>query len=488
MRLEQTPRPQQGLHVNARLVTSSTILHLSSDEFERAVTQEQMENPSLEVQEQRICLFCGTPLYGVRCPVCGHFAQQYISSFIHDDSGPYSYGSAASVSAACNDHQQVFYDIDNYGFMDADGDDDFDPMARIATDETLAETLLQQLETLITPADAPIAEQLIGNLNERGYLDIDLEEIARPLEVPVERVEYVLHQLQTLEPVGIGARNLRECLLIQLHALSEQETPHPLAAILIDQYLDRLGRNQFQEIAKALKQSESDIRQAYQYIRSRLHPFPAQLYRQNTAQRLGGAATYVRPDVIIRKHENGFEVELIEERRYSFHITSPYTPGTQALSHTQQDDVQKYMRQHNERAQFFVDCIQRRWRTLRRVTEFIVDYQRDFFEKGVRALHPLTRAEVAARLGLDEGTVSRATANKYALLPNGRLIPLADFFDGSLGIKDILRELIQSEHPKHRLSDDELARLLNERGIPMARRTVTKYREEMGIGSSRERG
>jgi RNA polymerase sigma-54 factor len=150
--------------------------------------------------------------------------------------------------------------------------------------------------------------------------------------------------------------------------------------------------------------------------------------------------------------------------------------------------VQNYMRQHNERAQFFVDCIQRRWRTLRRVTEFIVDYQRDFFEKGVRALRPLTRAEVAARLGLDEGTVSRATANKYALLPNGRLIPLADFFDGSLGIKDILRELIQSEHPKHRLSDDELARLLNERGIPMARRTVTKYREEMGIGSSRERG
>jgi RNA polymerase sigma-54 factor len=105
----------------------------------------------------------------------------------------------------------------------------------------------------------------------------------------------------------------------------------------------------------------------------------------------------------------------------------------------------------------------------------------------VRSLRPLTRAEIASRLNLDEGTVSRATANKYMLLPNGRLIPFSDFFDGSLGVKDMLRELISSEEPKRRLSDVELARLIQARGIPLARRTVTKYREEMGIGSSRER-
>jgi RNA polymerase sigma-54 factor len=121
------------------------------------------------------------------------------------------------------------------------------------------------------------------------------------------------------------------------------------------------------------------------------------------------------------------------------------------------------------------------------VTEQIVDYQREFLEKGIRYLRPFTRSELAARLNLDESTISRATANKYALLPNGRLIPLADFFDGSLGIKDILRELIANENPRKHLSDDELARLMTERGIPMARRTVTKYREEMGIASSRER-
>jgi RNA polymerase sigma-54 factor len=118
----------------------------------------------------------------------------------------------------------------------------------------------------------------------------------------------------------------------------------------------------------------------------------------------------------------------------------------------------------------------------------VVDYQHEFLEKGIRYLRPLTRAEIAIRLNLDEGTVSRTTANKYALLPNGRLIPLSDFFDRSLGIKDRLRELIQSEEPNHRLSDEELARLLTAHGILLARRTVTKYREEMGIGSSRERG
>src|SRR5258708_19333388 len=145
------------------------------------------------------------------------------------------------------------------------------------------------------------------------------------------------------------------------------------------------------------------------------------------------------------------------------------------------------MHHQSDRARFFIDCIHRRWRTLKRVAELVVDYQHEFLAKGVRYLRPLTRAEVATRLSLDDGTVSRATANKYALLPNGRLMPISDFFDGSLGIKDVLRELISTEEPRHRLSDEELARLLTVPGIPMARRTVTTYRDEMGIASSRER-
>ncbi len=488
MRLEPTPRPEQTLRVSARLITSSTILHLSADELEHAINQEQMENPALDITEQRICLFCGTRIYGNVCTACGYFSPQ--EQFTQplppepETSPLYEPGTEPWIS-----QQQAPYDVDTYDFLEADGDDAYDPMTRLPTYETLSETLLQHLEALIPPDDALIAEQLVGNLNEHGYLEISTQQIAEHLEVPLERVEYVLSQLHTLEPLGIGARNPRECLLIQLQALSEQGTPHPLAAILIERYLDQLGRSQFHEIARQLKQPEQEIRQAYQYIRSMLHPFPALTYQENNGSHLlSSGTTYIRPDVIIRKGEMGFEVELIEEKRYKFHVSTRY-PGSPAepVLATARGDLQRYLHQDKDRAHFFIDCIQRRWRTLRRVAELVVNYQREFLEKGVRYLRPLTRAEVATRLNLDEGTVSRATANKYALLPNGRLIPFSDFFDGSLGIKDVLRELILSETPRHRLSDDELARLLNSRGIPMARRTVTKYREEMGIGSSRER-
>ena len=485
MRLEPTPRPDHALRVSARLVTSSTILHLSSDELEHAVTQEQIENPALEVHEQRICLFCGSFMQGSQCISCGSFAQPGESSFAAGEGGNNEEGLGEPLWGQWGEPRQ--YDSDNYGWLEHDEDEEFDPMARIPMSQTLSEVLLQQLEALVPPDDAPIAEQLVGNLNERGYLEASVQEIAELLEVSRERVEYVLSQLQSLEPLGIGARDLRECLLIQLQALSEQEGPQELATVLIERYLDRLGKSQFQEIARELKVPEQDVRRAAQYIRSTLNPYPAHSYNSDISSSRTSTA-YVRPDVIIRQSENGYEVELIEEKRYSFRIGQGY--NTQPLYHSPDPanaEIQRYMHHQADRARFFIDCIHRRWRTLKRVAELVVDYQREFLEKGVRYLRPLTRAEVATRLNLDEGTVSRATANKYALLPNGRLIPISDFFDGSLGVKDILRELIASEEPRHRLSDDELARILSARGIPMARRTVTKYREEMGILSSRER-
>ncbi|GHO45475.1 RNA polymerase factor sigma-54 [Ktedonospora formicarum] len=485
MRLEPTPRPEQVVRVNAKLITSSTILHLSSEELEHAVSQEQAENPALTVKEQRICLFCSAPLYGQYgqvCSACGNFPPQEQPGATN---APPAEGAYPIENHAKWDHQHTFFDIDNYGFIEIDDEDSFDPMARIATNESLSETLLQQLEALLPPEDATIAEQLVGNLNERGYLEITLEEVAQHLEVPLERVDYVLKQLQTLEPLGIGARNLRECLLLQLDAISEIDEVPPLAHTLIDQYLDQIAHNQFHDIARQLKVSEAEVKEVYRYIRTMLHPFPAHTYSASQGNsRVGNGATYIRPDIIIRQGENGLEVELVEEKRYLFSVGSQYTPLS---SETPTNEVQRYMHYHNDRARFFIDCMQRRWQTLRRVSELVIHYQREFIEKGVRYLRPLTRTEVATRLSLDEGTVSRATANKYALLPSGRLLPLADFFDGSLGVKDMLRELITTEDPRRRYSDEELARLMKAQGIPMARRTVTKYREEMGIGSSRDR-
>src|ERR1700694_1065215 len=308
MRLEPTPRPDHTLRVSARLITSSTILHLSSDELERAVTQEQMENPALDVSEKRVCLFCGSSLQGPFCANFGHFGQPTqpgcSTGETHQDDQP----------AEQQWSEYHSYDIYDYRLNEYDDDDEFDPLARISVDQTLADTLLQQLDSLIAPEDALIAEQLVGNLNDRGYLDISAQEIADYLQAPVERVEYVLRQLQTLEPVGIGARDLRECLLIQLEALAEQEPPHPLAYALIDRHLDHLGKSHFPEIARVLKVPEQEVRQAAQYIRGNLNPFPAHAYQADTDN--GATAAYTRPDIVIRRGESGFEVELIEEKRY----------------------------------------------------------------------------------------------------------------------------------------------------------------------------
>jgi RNA polymerase sigma-54 factor len=490
MRLEQTPRPDHALKVSARLVTSSHILHLSADELEKIVNQEQTDNPALEVIESPVCLFCGTPMCGQICTACGHFSHQAqqiptrTESFQHDQEERLLAYDDYNTQAYT---QQIFYDIDNT--TDPENDEGDDPIARIPTGETLKETLLHQLEAIISPDDADIAEQLVDNLNGRGYLDVTPEEIASYLQTSPERVTYVLEQLQTLEPLGIGARNPKECLLIQLDALSETVSPPPITHTLIETYLDYLGRNQLHEIAHQLKVSEQEVRQAWHYIRTTLHPYPAYLYRTDTyGIGLTNDALYIHPDVIIRRSDSGFEIELIEEERYNFHVARQY-PGhcTTAETGTNNTAFYHYIHSQKDRARFFVECIHRRWRTLRRVVEIIINHQQAFLEKGIRHLRPLTRTEVASQLHLDEGTVSRTTAGKYVLLPNGRLMPLADFFDSSLGIKDILRELIQSEDPRHRFSDEELARRLTEQGISLARRTVTKYREEMGIGSSRAR-
>ncbi len=209
MRLEHTARPEQTLRVSAKLITSSTILHLSADELERAVNQEEIENPILEVTEQRICLFCGSRLYGQTCSQCGHHMQP-TQPLPNLSEGSTNYDIPLATLSGT---QQQLYDSDNYGFAEIDSDDELDPLASIPMGETLTEVLLRQLEALIAPDDGLIAEQLVGNLNERGYLEISTSDIATYLEVPLERVEYVLRQLHTLDPVGIGARNLRECLL-----------------------------------------------------------------------------------------------------------------------------------------------------------------------------------------------------------------------------------------------------------------------------------
>ncbi len=462
----QSLSPQQTVNISAKLITSIKILQLSAEELEQSIAQEALENPAFEIEELSQCQRCGTQMKDGVCPNCGSTA-----------------GAAQTDSAA---------DWDDYNELGLAGGDeeDFDPLARVEATASLEEALLWQMRASIDPCDLPIAECLIGNLDSHGRLLISVEEVARMLRVDIGRVQCVLTTLQMQEPVGIGARNLRECLLIQLRWFREQGNPQPLAERLIDEYLPQLGEHRFMEIAREIHVPSSQVRQAWQFIRTNLNPFPAHAYDPSASGVSGSRVhtTLVRPDVVIRRTETGFEAEVVENKKYMFRLNPTYRNLITTLDpHQSSEEERQHIRQYTSRAQFFIDCIHQRWETLKKISDALLEYQYEFLEKGVRYLRPLTRGELAERVGLHESTISRATANKFVLLPEGRTISFDDFFDASLRAKDTLRELIEAEDPRHPLSDEELAALLAERGLNVARRTVAKYREAMHILPSRLR-
>ena len=477
MRLETAPRPDYALRVNTRLVASNTILHYSSDEMEHVLKQEQEENIFFTVKERAICLRCGTHLHGPYCPACGIKVLEMSQTAL-----------LQPCSESYNQQTELYEQYHRINGSSPD-DDTYSLFATLPFRETFANILLQQLALIINYDDRPIAEQLVGNLNEHGYLDVSVDEIADWLRMPVERVEHVLCQLQSLDPPGIGARSLRECLLLQIERLRDELSSRPLMRLIVEQHLEQLGRSQFRELATLLHVPERDIQQAKQSIRTVLHPFPTSVYQADEYFLWGEQSTsYIRPDVIIRKEGAVLVVELIEELRYTFCIEGPaFSDASAANSTVKQTELAAYVHTYSDRTRHFVASVQRRWHLLKYITEAIVRAQQAFLEKKTSYLSPLTQTALAGQLGLDESTVSRALASKYALLPDGRLMPLSNFFDNSQEPKKYLREIIEQEHPDHRMSDEELASLLTSRGIPVARRTVTKYRKSLGIGSVHER-
>ena len=468
MFLDQSQKitPQQTLNISAKLIASMKILELSAEELEQEVAQETLENPAFEMEELSQCQRCGTQMKEGICPNCGSTAGT----------------TRAELSPEWDDYPDP-------GVSSGD-EEEYDPLARVESFATLDEALLSHMHTVVTPEDFPIAEYLIGNLDSHGYLQVSIEDVASTLRVECERVAAVLALLQMQEPVGIGARDLRECLLIQLRWFREQGNAQPLAEQLVDQYLAQLGEHRFAEIAREVHVPSAHVRQAWQFIRMNLNPFPAHAYESSAGGSAGAQAhtTLVRPDVVIRRAEEGFEAEVVENKKYRFWVNPTYHHLVKHLDpQKSSEEDRQHIRQYTSRAQFFIECIQQRWETLKKISDALVEYQYEFLEKGVRSLRPLTRGELAGKVGLHESTISRATANKFVLLPEGRTVPFDDFFDASLRAKDTLRELIAAEDPKHPLSDEELAALLSDRGLVVARRTVAKYRESLRILPSRLR-
>jgi RNA polymerase sigma-54 factor len=328
-----------------------------------------------------------------------------------------------------------------------------------------------------------IGQFLIGSLDHRGYVDADLNLIAADLKVPPEKVERVLAKLQTLDPPGVGARSLRECLLIQLQDLPE-DALQALATRIVDVHLDEIARGAYEVVASALGTTVAQIRAGLTYIRQNLHPWPAERFYAEHGGKGLRPEDLVVPDVILARAPSGYGVVLNGEPALALRVAPSLRVTTAAAESVNAAGgtgllAREYLRQ----ARFFVEVIRRRNQTLRQCMEHIVDVQKGFLEHGPSALRALTRKAVASALGLSESTVCRACEGKFVQLPSGRVVGIGVFFDRAQAVRERLKTLLARSAPD-RPSDRALSQALASEGVVIARRTVTKYRHQIGLPPS----
>jgi RNA polymerase sigma-54 factor len=361
------------------------------------------------------------------------------------------------------------------------------------TRTTLAENLVEQLHLIDgLPADQlRIAEFIVGSLDDRGWLVTSVADIAEALGTTVEDVERVLVLVQALEPAGVGARDLRECLLIQLDARKERDG---LAWQMIHDHFDHLVNRRFPEIARLLKVSVLEVQNAADGIAS-LHPRPGTLVSAEDPK-------YVVPDLLVERVDDEYVVMLNDRNVPRLRISSAYESvlaanRRRADATTEQKQTREYIQGKLASAKWLIQTIEQRRRTMIKVMNCIVREQREFFDKGIAFLRPLTLAAVARQIDMHESTVSRVCNGKYAQTPRG-VFELKFFFSSGLSTddgddvsartaRDIIRGLIDEEDKKEPLSDQRIAELLHEKGLQIARRTVAKYREQLQILPARLR-
>ncbi|MFP4031122.1 MAG: RNA polymerase factor sigma-54 [Desulfococcaceae bacterium] len=358
--------------------------------------------------------------------------------------------------------------------------------AFVSNKESLSDYLLWQLlMTSPTPQQERIGSLIIGNLNRDGYLDVPLEELAETGGESLADVESVLALLQTFDPVGVCARDLRECLLIQI-AHRGCDDPH-VEAIARD-HLGHLENRNFKAIARALKVDMDRVVAAVNVIKG-LEPRPGREFSDETPQ-------YISPDIYVYKTDDDFIIVLNDDGLPRLRVSSFYQNAVSKGGELG-GGAKDYMQERMRSAAWLIKSIQQRQKTIYRVMESILKYQREFFDKGVSHLKPMILRDVAEDIEMHESTISRVTTNKYVHTPQG-IFELKYFFNSSINrsngdtiasasVQDRIRRIIEAENPKKPYSDEKISKLLKEADINIARRTVAKYREMMRILPSNKR-
>jgi len=356
----------------------------------------------------------------------------------------------------------------------------------IARKESLNDHLLWQfIMTKPNKEEERIASLIIGNLNKDGYLHVSTEEIAETSGSSLENIEKVLSLMQTFDPIGVCARDLSECLLIQANYLGLQDT---IVTEIITNHLSNLEKKNYKLICKTLKKSMDEIVSAVNVITS-LEPKPGREFSDETPQ-------YINPDIYVYKLENDFVIMLNDDGMPKLRVNSFYknsiTRGKK-ISGDAEDYIQDKMRS----AAWLIKSIHQRQKTIYRVMESILRFQREFFEQGISRLKPMVLRDVAQDIGMHESTISRVTTNKYAFTPQG-IFELKYFFNSSIrrshggsiasaSVQDKIKQIIMGEDPKKPYSDDKIAQILKKDEIHIARRTVAKYREMLKVLPSNKR-
>jgi len=358
--------------------------------------------------------------------------------------------------------------------------------------DTLQEHLLWQMRlTHFTPLERAIATIIIDSIEDDGYLHTSLEDILLSLEnesdeIELDEIEAVLHRIQHFDPIGVAARDLRECLLIQLKLYEDELNHVDVLTNLIDKHLDTLAKRDYAQIKRALKISDDELTDLVRSIQL-LNPRPGSHIQVDKTE-------YIVPDVYTRKMNNKWQLSLNPDNSPRIQVAEHYA---QMIKRADNSADNTYLKNNLQEARWFLKSLQSRNDTLLKVAEAIVERQSGFLDHGDEAMRPLVLADIAEAVEMHESTISRVTTRKYLHTPRG-IYELKYFFSSHVStdsggecsataIRAIIKKLVQAENPRKPLSDSKIADILNDQGIKVARRTIAKYRETLAILPSNER-
>ncbi|MCX5834697.1 MAG: RNA polymerase factor sigma-54 [Deltaproteobacteria bacterium] len=472
--LKQSLKLTQQLIMTPQLQQAIKLLQLSRLELVDMIQQEIEENPLLEESATE------------------EYAEEEMAPEVEDVKVAEK---TVELTGEGDGKEEFDWDsyIEDYGPMRVsyDREDDEGPSWEnmLTKKTTLTDHLIWQLSlSRLDEQYRRIGEQIIGNLDNNGYLVSTVEEIAAQEGVDAETVEAVLRKIQEFDPPGVAARDLKECLLIQSKYLG---VLNPLAEAIIRDHLNEMETKNYNAIARKMKMPLSAVLDAVLFI-SNMDPKPGLLYNEDRAQ-------YIVPDVYVFKVTDEYKIILNDEGLPRLRISNFYREilGGVGDGGSSGEECKKYIKDRLQSATWLIKSIQQRQRTIYKVTESIVKFQREFFDQGINFLKPLVLRDVADDVEMHESTISRVTTNKYVHTPRG-IFELKYFFNSSISrtsgdfiasksVQADIRKIISMEDARKPLSDSEIVEKLSANGIAIARRTVAKYREMMGILPSSKR-